>query len=53
VTRATGHTGAVTLVQHFGRTLKLNVHLHKIFVDGVSVTGGAGRYAQTSPEINS
>jgi len=43
VTRATGHTGAVTLVQHFGWTLKLNVHLHMVFVDGVSVTGAAGR----------
>jgi hypothetical protein len=38
VTRATGHTDAVTLVQYFGWTLKLNVHLHLVFVDGVSVT---------------
>jgi len=48
VTRATGHTGAVTLVQHFGWTLKLNVHLHMVFVDGVSgTTGGA-----TQPDQN-
>jgi len=42
VTHATGHTGAVTLLQHFGSALNLNVHLHMIFVDGVYVTGGGG-----------
>lgn len=42
VTRATGHTGAVTLIQRFGSALNLNVHLHMIFVDGVYLTGGVG-----------
>ena len=41
VTCATGHTGAVTLIQRFGPALNLNVHLHMIFVDGVYLTDGA------------
>jgi hypothetical protein len=35
LTRATGATGAVTLVQRFGSALNLNVHFHMIFPDGV------------------
>lgn len=31
LTRTTGHTGAVTLVQRFGSALNLNVHFHMIF----------------------
>jgi hypothetical protein len=27
--------GAVTLIQRFGSALKLNVHLHMLFLDGV------------------
>jgi hypothetical protein len=42
VTHATGHTGAVTLIQRIGSGLNLNVHLHMIFVYGVYVTGGVG-----------
>jgi len=34
------HAVAVTLVQRFGWTLKLNVHLHMVFVDGVSTRRG-------------
>ena len=42
LTRARGHTGAVTLIQRFGSALNLNVHFHMIFLDGVYWTGGAG-----------
>jgi hypothetical protein len=34
LTRTTGHTGAVTLVQRFGSALNLNVHFHLLFLDG-------------------
>jgi ribosomal protein S27E len=37
LTRATGATGAVTLVQRFGSALNLNVHFHLLFLDGVYV----------------
>lgn len=35
LTRTTGATGAVTLVQRFGSALNLNVHFHMVFLDGV------------------
>jgi hypothetical protein len=38
--RATGHTGAVTLIQRFGSALNLNVHFHMIFLDGVYLPAG-------------
>ena len=41
LTRATGATGAVTLVQRFGSALNLNVHFHMIFPDGAYLTDGA------------
>jgi ribosomal protein S27E len=42
LTRATGHAGAVTLIQRFGSALNLNIHFHMIFLDGVYVlTEGA------------
>ncbi len=40
LTRTTGKTGAVTLVQRFGSALNLNVHFHMIFLDGVYRTEG-------------
>ena len=40
LTRTTGPTGAVTLIQRFGSALNLNVHLHMIFVDGAYRTDG-------------
>lgn len=40
LTRTTGHTGAVTLVQRFGSALNLNVHFHMIFPDGVYLPDG-------------
>lgn len=33
LTRATGNTGAVTLIQRFGSALNLNVHFHMVFLD--------------------
>jgi len=41
LTRATGATGAVTLVQRFGSALNLNVHFHMLFLDGVYLSDGA------------
>ena len=41
LTRATGHTGAVTLIQLFGSALNLNIHFHMLFLDGVYLTDGA------------
>jgi ribosomal protein S27E len=40
LTRATGNTGAVTLIQRFGSALNLNVHFHMIFLDGAYLTDG-------------
>ena len=39
-------TGAVTLIQHFGSVLKLNIHFHMLFLDGVCVArpDGATRF---------
>jgi hypothetical protein len=40
-TRATGATGAMTLVQRFGSALNLNVHVHLLVVDGAHLFKGA------------
>ncbi len=40
LTKPTAQTGAVTLIQHFGSALNLNIHFHMIFLDGV-YTGGS------------
>ena len=32
-------TGAVTLIQHFGSALNLNIHFHMLFLDGVYTKG--------------
>ena len=42
LTRSSGATGAVTLVQRFGSALNLNVHLHMLCLDGVYVADGTG-----------
>ena len=39
LTKPTAQTGAVTLIQHFGSALNLNIHFHMIFPDGM-YTGG-------------
>jgi hypothetical protein len=35
LTRSTVKTGAVTLIQHFGSALNLNIHFHMLLLDGV------------------
>ena len=40
LTKPVAQTGAVTLIQHFGSALNLNIHFHMIFLDGV-YTGGS------------
>ena len=35
-------TGTVTVIQHFGSALNLNIHFHMLFLDGVYI-GGASR----------
>jgi len=37
LSRKTARTGAVTLIQRFGSALKLKVHFHMLFLDGVYV----------------
>jgi len=39
LTRASGATGAVTLIQRFGSALNLNVHLHMLVLDGAYLVG--------------
>ena len=43
LTRASGVTGAVTLIQRFGSALNLNVHFHLLVIDGVYRREGEGR----------
>lgn len=45
LTRASGATGAVTLIQRFGSALNLNIHFHLLVLDGAYLLGtesGAG-----------
>ena len=39
LTRATGKTGAVTLIQRFGSALNLNIHFHLLVLDGAYLVG--------------
>jgi len=39
LTRASGATGAVTLIQRFGSALNLNVHFHALVLDGAYLVG--------------
>ncbi|HSC07235.1 MAG TPA: transposase [Steroidobacteraceae bacterium] len=39
LTRASGATGAVTLIQRFGSTLNLNIHFHMLVLDGAYLVG--------------
>ncbi|HEX5420337.1 MAG TPA: transposase, partial [Gammaproteobacteria bacterium] len=39
LSRSTGDTGAVTLIQRFGSALNLNIHFHMLFLDGAYLTG--------------
>ena len=42
-TKATAHTGAVTLIQRFGSALNLNLHFHILFLDGVYAEDAEGK----------
>jgi hypothetical protein len=39
LTRTTGATGAVTLIQRFGSALNLNIHFHLLVLDGAYLVG--------------
>ena len=39
LTKPAAQTGAVTLIQHFGSALNLNIHFHMLFLDGVYTKG--------------
>lgn len=39
LTRASGATGAVTLIQRFGSALNLNIHFHMLVLDGAYALG--------------
>ena len=39
LTRASGATGAVTLIQRFGSALNLNIHFHLLVLDGAYLVG--------------
>jgi hypothetical protein len=41
LTRASGATGAVTLIQRFGSALNLNIHFHMLVLDGAYLVGTA------------
>ena len=42
-TRATAHTGSVTLIQRFGSALNLNLQFHLLFLDGVYAEDADGK----------
>ena len=41
-TKTSAQTGAVTLIQHFGSALNLNIHFHMLFLDGVYINSRHG-----------
>jgi len=41
-TRSQARTGAVTLIHRFGSALNLNLHFHRLFLEGVYVVGARG-----------
>ena len=43
LTKPAAQTGAVTLIQHFGSALNLNIHFHMLFLDGVYTRGAKRR----------
>ena len=42
-TKATAHTGSVTLIQRFGSALNPNLHFHLLFLDGVYAEDADGK----------
>ncbi len=50
LTRATGQTGAVTLIQRFGSALNLNIHFHMLCLDGAyTLENGRPRFHRVPP----
>jgi hypothetical protein len=43
LSRASGATGAVTLIQRFGSALNLNIHFHMLVLDGAYLVGTNAR----------
>ena len=43
LSRKSGQTGAVTLIQRFGSALNLNLHYHLLFLDGAYTQGESDR----------
>jgi hypothetical protein len=41
--KKTAQTGAVTLIQRFGSALKLNIHFHMLYLDGVYAEDNYGK----------
>ena len=48
LTRASGATGAVTLIQRFSSALNLNIHFHMLVLDGAYLAGTAPPVFQAS-----
>lgn len=46
LSKKTGRTGAVTLIQRFGSALNLNIHFHMLFLDGVYEVDSEGNTIQ-------
>jgi hypothetical protein len=53
--RPLAQTGAVTLIQRFGRALNLNIHFHMLFLDGVYIDNkhGTSRFYWVNLHISS
>jgi hypothetical protein len=41
--KKTAQTGTVTLIQQFGSTLNLNIHFHRLYLDGVYAKDNYGK----------
>ena len=50
LTKTTGQTGAVTLIQRFGSALNLNIHFHMLCLDGVYArVNGQAQFQRVPP----
>jgi ribosomal protein S27E len=49
LTRATGHTGAVTLIQRFGSALNVNIHCHMLFKAAAAASSSLPPAASATP----
>jgi len=51
LSRKTGHTGAVKLIQRFGSALNLNLNYHLLFFDGAYTQGESDRRSTVFPKV--